>query len=122
MRNWLADYWKMWALLSSAYNRVGQAAEAEDAARRLLELFPGCEPAYGELREALIVQGKTEEAYQFLRYVAANNPGSIATHINLAIAAKAAGHREEARNLARQIREAVGPNPELDPVLDDLER
>jgi hypothetical protein len=40
----------------------------------------------------------------------------------LAIAAKAAGHTEESRELAKQIREAVGPNPELDPVLDELER
>jgi tetratricopeptide (TPR) repeat protein len=122
MRNWLADYWKMWALLSSAYNRTEQPAEAEESARRLLELFPGCEPAYGELREALVTQGKAEEAYQILRYAASNNPGSLPMHINLAIAAKAAGHTEESRELAKQIREAVGPNPELDPVLDELER
>jgi Flp pilus assembly protein TadD len=122
MRNWLADYWKMWALLSSAYNRTNQPADAEEAARRLLELFPGCEPAYGELREALVAQGKSEEAYQILRYAASNNPSSLPMHINLAIAAKAAGHVEEARGLAKQIREAVGPNPELDPVLDELEK
>jgi Flp pilus assembly protein TadD len=122
MRNWLADYWKMWALLSSAYNRTNQPAEAEEAARRLLELFPGCEPAYGELREALVTQGKAEEAYQILRYAAQNNPSSLPMHINLAIAAKAAGHVDEARELAKQIREAVGPNPELDPVLDELDK
>lgn len=121
MRNWLADYWKMWALLSSAYNRVGQPAEAEDAARRLLELFPGCEPAYGELREALVAQGKNEEAYQILRYAASNNPQSLPMHINLAIAAKAAGYVDEARGLAKQIREAVGANEELDSLLDELE-
>lgn len=122
MRNWLADYWKMWALLSSAYNRTEQYAEAEEAARRLLEIFPGCEPAYGELRESLVAQGKAEEAYQILRYAAGNNPSSLPMHINLAIAAKAAGQDEEAKGLARQIREAVGPNPELDPILDELEK
>lgn len=122
LRNWLADYWKMWALLTSAYNRTEQPAEAEEAARRLLELFPGCEPGYGELREALVAQGKAEEAYQILRYAASNNQGSLPMHINLAIAAKAAGHVEEARALAKQIREAVGPNPELDPVLDELDK
>jgi tetratricopeptide (TPR) repeat protein len=122
MRNWLADYWKMWALLSSAYNRTAQPQEAEDAARRLLELFPGCEPAYGELREALVAQGKADEAYAILRYAASNNPQSLPMHINLAIAAKAAGHIEEARSLAKQIREAVGQNDELDSVLDELER
>lgn len=122
MRNWLADYWKMWALLTSAYNRTEQPVEAEEAARRLLELFPGCEPGYGELREALVAQGKAEEAFQILRYAASNNQSSLPMHINLAIAAKAAGHVEEARQLAKQIREAVGPNPELDPVLDELDK
>ena len=32
LRNWLADYWKMWALLSAAYNRLEQPVEAEEAA------------------------------------------------------------------------------------------
>jgi len=122
MRNWLADYWKMWALLSSAYNRTSNFADAEEAAKRLLELYPGCEPAYGELREALEGQGRNEEAYQLMRYAAANNPGSLPVHINLAIAAKRAGQVEEARELAKQIREAVGPNPELDQVLSEIER
>jgi tetratricopeptide (TPR) repeat protein len=122
MRNWLADYWKLWALLSAAYNKTGQFAEAEEAARHLLELFPGCEPAYGELREALDGQGKMAEAYQLMRFAAANNPSSLPIHVNLAIAAKRVGQNEEARQLARSIREAVGTqNPELDHVLAELE-
>ncbi|AIE83403.1 tetratricopeptide repeat protein [Fimbriimonas ginsengisoli] len=122
MRNWLADYWKLWALLSSCHNRLEQFPEAEEAARRLLEIYPGCEPAFGELREALNGQGKDEEAYQIMRFAAANNPGSLPIHINLALAAKRFGQEEEARGLARQIREAVGPNPELDLVLSEIER
>lgn len=122
MRNWLADYWKMWALLSSAYNATEQYAEAEDAARHLLELFPGCEPAFGELRTALNGQGKNEEAYQIMRFAAMNNQQSLPIHLNLALAAKAAGNIEEARQLARSIREAVGNNPELDQVLNEIER
>jgi Flp pilus assembly protein TadD len=122
LRNWLADYWKLWALLASAYNRTGQFAEAEDASRRLLELYPGCEPAFGELREALNGQDKDEEAYQIMRFAAQNNPGSLPIHINLALAAKKAGQEEEARALAKQIREAVGPNPELDLVLGEIDR
>ncbi|RYG86656.1 tetratricopeptide repeat protein, partial [bacterium] len=62
MRNWLADYWKLWALLSSCQNRTGQFADAEESAKRLLEMFPGCEPAYGEYREALNGQGRNDEA------------------------------------------------------------
>jgi len=122
LRNWLADYWKMWALLSAAHNKLNQPEEAEDAARRLLELFPGCEPAYGELNAALNAQGKTEEAYNIMRFAATNMPQSLGIHLNLALAAKRAGHEDEARAIARQIREAVGENGEIEPVLVEIER
>lgn len=121
LRNWLADYWKLWFLLASAYNQTQQYAEAEDASRRLLELYPGFEPAYGEMTNAISGQGRTDEAYQFIRYAAANHPGSLPIHLNLGLAAKRAGHIEEARNLAKQIREAIGPNPDLEPVLAEIE-
>lgn len=125
LRNWLADYWKMWALLSSAYNKLGQSEEAEDAARRLVELFPGCEPGYGELNAALGAQGKNEEAYHVMRYAFQNLPQSLGIFINLGLAAKRAGHEDEARNIARQVREALGPGEqinELEPVLSEIER
>lgn len=121
LRNWLADYWKLWALLSSAYNRTGQFTEAEEAAKRLIELFPGCEPAYGEFSAALTGQGRLEDAYNFMRFSAANNTGSVPIHVNLALAAKRAGHEDEARALAKQIREAVGPNPEIEDLLREVE-
>ncbi|HEY0868438.1 MAG TPA: tetratricopeptide repeat protein [Fimbriimonas sp.] len=122
LRNWLADYWKLWALLSSAYNRLEQWSEAEDAATRLLNMYPACEPAYGELATALNGQGRHDDAYNLMRFAAQNNPGSLPIHVNLALAAKRAGHQEEARGLAKQIREALGPNEELDPILADIER
>lgn len=122
LRNWLADYWKMWALLSAAYNKLNQFEDAEDAARRLLELFPGCEPAYGELNAALAGLGRTDEAYNIMRYAAMNMPQSLGVHLNLALAAKRAGHEDEARSIARQIREAVGKNEEIEPVLAEIER
>jgi tetratricopeptide (TPR) repeat protein len=92
LRNWLADYWKLWV-----------------------------EPAYGEMTNAITGQGRTDEAYQFIRFAAANNPSSLPIHLNLGLAAKRAGHTDEARNLAKQIREAIGPNPELEPVLAEIE-
>jgi len=122
LRNWLADYWKLWALLSSAYNLAGQHNDAEDAAVRLIELFPGCEPAYGELVTALTNQGRADEAYQMMRQVASNNPSSLPLHLNYGLAAAAAGHQEEARAIAKAIRDAVGPNEELEPVLAEIER
>ncbi len=125
MRNWLADYWKMWALLSAAHNKLNQAEEAEDAARRLVELFPGCEPAYGELNAALSAQGKNDEAYHVMRYAFQNLPQSLGVFLNLGLAAKRAGHEDEARNIARQVREALGAGEqiqELEPVLAEIER
>jgi Flp pilus assembly protein TadD len=122
LRNWLADYWKMWALMASAYNRLNQSEEAEDAARRLVDLFPGCEPGYGELIAALGAQGKHEEAYGIMRVAAVGMPQSLPVHLNLALAAKRAGKVDEARSLAKQIREAVGPNEEIEQVLSEIER
>jgi Flp pilus assembly protein TadD len=121
MRNWLADYWKMWALLSSAYNQLEQFQEAEEAAQKLLELYPGCEPGYGEYVAALTGQGRNEDAYQFMQYAASQNPQSLSIHINLGLAAKRAGYGDEAKALAKQIREAIGPNEELEPVITEME-
>ena len=120
MRNWLADYWKMWALLAAAHNRLEQWEEAEDAGRRLIELFPACEPAYGEMVTSLHGLNRDEEAYNMMRYIAQNMPQSIGVHVNLALAAHRAGHEDEAKGLARQIREAVGPNEDLDKVLAEV--
>jgi Flp pilus assembly protein TadD len=122
LRNWLADYWKLWALLSAAYNRLERYEDAEEAANRLLQLYPSCEPGYGELINALNAQGRDEEAYNVMRHAAQNMPGSLSVHVNLALAAKRAGHDEEARSLARQIREAIGSHAEIDPVLAEIER
>jgi Flp pilus assembly protein TadD len=121
LRNWLADYWKLWALLSAAHNRLNESAEAEEAAKKLLELFPGCEPGYGELVSALSAQDRNDEAYQIMRFAAMNMPGALGIHVNLALAAKRAGHSDEAKSIAKQIREAVGPNEELEPVLTEIE-
>lgn len=120
LRNWLADYWKMWAVLSAAFNRVGDFEEAEKAAQQLLQLFPGCEPAYGELREALNGQGKNEEAWQFMQYAFANNQQSLGIFINLGIAAKRAGHKDEARQISDQLKAIVQQNPDMKEGLEDI--
>lgn len=121
LRNWLADYWKLWAVLAAAHNRLNQSEEAKEAAERLINLYPGCEPGYAELMAALTSMGKTEEAYNVMRYAATNMPNSLGIHINLALAAKRAGHGDEAKALSKQIREAVGPNPQLDEVFAEIE-
>jgi tetratricopeptide (TPR) repeat protein len=121
LKNWLGDYWKLWAVLSSGLNRIGQHQEAEEAATNLLNLFPGCEPGYGELMEALSKQGKTEDAYNLMRFAAQRMPQSLGIHLNLALAARRAGKIEEARHLAQQLREAIGPNEELEAVFAEIE-
>jgi len=48
--------------------------------------------------------------------------GSMNIAINYALAAKRTGRKDEARELARQIREAVGVQEELEGVLQEIER
>jgi tetratricopeptide (TPR) repeat protein len=125
MKNWLGDYWKMWFLLAAANNQTEQYVDAEEAARHALELYPGCEPAFGELANALTGQGKHEEAYQLMRFAASGNPTSLPLHLNLGLAARRAGHTDEARTMARQIREALAQDPnrgQFEPILDEMER
>ncbi|HRF60593.1 MAG TPA: tetratricopeptide repeat protein [Fimbriimonadaceae bacterium] len=122
MRNWLADYWKMWLLLAAAFNRTQQHEEAEEAATRLVNMYPGLEPAYAELVASLSAQEKTEEAYNAMRFAMTQIPNSVPVAVNLALAAKRSGRDEEARHLARQIREAIGENKELEPVFAEIER
>ncbi len=121
LRTWLADYWKMWAILAAALNRNEEYIEAENAAKQLLEIFPGCEPGYGELANALSSQGRDEEAYQMLRIGLMNVPGSVPIGINLGLAAKRTGRSDEARALAKQLREALRDHKELHPLLEEME-
>ena len=122
LRNWLADYWKMWAILASAHNRVGEHEEARECAERLINLFPGCEPAYVELMGALNALGRNDDAYNVMRYAAGQMPQSLGIHVNLALAANRAGHVDEAKSLAQQIRDAVGKNEEIDQVFAELDK
>ncbi|MCX7799220.1 MAG: tetratricopeptide repeat protein [Fimbriimonadales bacterium] len=121
LSNWLADYWKLWALLSAAHNRLGQHPEAEEAAKRLLALYPACEPAYGELATALAAQGRNEEAYQALGYARQLMPQSLPLAINFALAAHRIGRVEEARQLARSIREATKGDPQIAEILRPID-
>lgn len=121
MRNWLADYWKMWALYSSALNHVGEHREAEDAANRLIQLFPGNEIGFVELGNSLMAQEKFEEAYNAMRYGMSTINGSLGIAVQYGLAAKRFGQGEEAKNMAQQIRTALPNNAELEPVLKEME-
>lgn len=122
VRNWLADYWKVWALLASIHNRLGEHRPAEEAATKLLEMFPACEPGYGELANALTGQGRHEEAYQLMKVALNNIPNSLGIALNFGLCAKRAGHAEEGLEMAKRIREALGPDTEFEPILAEIER
>ncbi|MBX3111933.1 MAG: tetratricopeptide repeat protein [Fimbriimonadaceae bacterium] len=122
LRNWLADYWKMWAVLAAAHNHLKQYGPAEEAARRLLEIFPACEPGYVELNNALAGQGKTDEAFNLMQVALHNMSNSLPIAVSYALAAKRAGNPDEAKRLAKQIREATNNAEELQDVLAEIER
>ncbi len=122
LRTWLGDYWKMWMVLASSLNNLNQHAEAEQAARTLLEMFPGCEPAYVELNNALGAQGKNDEAFGLMEVALGNMPTSLPIAVSYGLAAKRVGKDEVARSIAEQIRGAVGEQEGLKDILTELER
>jgi hypothetical protein len=48
-------------------------------------------------------------------------PGSVPIGINLGLAAKRVGRTDEARALAKQLREALRDHKDLHPILDEME-
>lgn len=120
LRNWLADYWKLWMVLAVAHNKTKQFEEAEQAARRVLEIFPGFEPGYAELNTALHGQAKHEDAYGLMAVAQQNFPQSVGMAVQLALAAKRSGREDEAKSLAKQLREAVGKNDDLERALAEI--
>lgn len=124
MVTWLADYWKLWAALAAIYNHLEEGEEAEKAADKLIQLFPAFEQGYGEKAKAMALQGpeKAEEAFLMMRQILAQNNGSVNLALHYGMAAKRAGHEEDARNIARQVREALRGNQEIEPILAELEK
>ena len=121
LKAWLADYWKLWAILATVYNNLDRSEDAEKAARQVLAMYPACEPAYGELCTALAGQGREKEAYETMKLAMANMPGSVLIAINYALAAKRAGDAPEAKKIAKQIRELTGDAQNLQQVLAEIE-
>jgi tetratricopeptide (TPR) repeat protein len=118
---WLADYWKYWLAVGTLHNRLGQFVEAEAACRDLLDKFPACEPAYGELAAALFSQEQGEAAYEMLQHAQQNMPQSVSLAVNLGLAAARTGRKEEAKALAQQLRAAIQPDEDLEAILQQME-
>lgn len=123
LTQWTQDYFKAWYMLAALYNRTGKFVEAEEACKNLLNLYPGFEAGLNELANAMIGQEKMEDAYKFLSMAAQANPQSLPLHLQLAMVAKQTGRREQAVQIARGIREAVGTeNPSIEQALAEIER
>lgn len=122
LKTWLGDYWKMWMVLATCHNQLEEYDEAEKAARTVLEMFPSCEPAYVELNNALSGQEKFEEAFGLMEVALGNIPNSLPIAVSYGLAAKRVDQPDIARNIARQIREAVGEQEGLKEVLAELEK
>ena len=124
LKNWMGEYWKFWAVLATCYNQVGEFVDAEDAAGRLVNLMPGYEAGYAELMKALSGQEKFDQAYRAMKWATMNMPQSLPISLNYGLAAKQAGHVDEARALAKHIRVALGANEgikDIEPVLSEME-
>jgi Flp pilus assembly protein TadD len=121
LKTWLADYWKLWGVLASVHNNLYQYDQAELAARKALEMYPACEPVYGELCTALAGLDRESEAYDLMKVALANMPNSLLIAINYALAAKRAGDREEALKFARRIREVTKDAENLRHILAEIE-
>lgn len=120
--NWLSDYWKLWAVMANAYNAQEMWTEAEESAVRLIELFPGCEPAYVEYANAKSGQNQEEAAHAALVTALQRIPGSALIGLNLALTANRIGRKDEAKELARQLRPALQGRDDLLQLLDNIER
>jgi tetratricopeptide (TPR) repeat protein len=122
MVEWMDDYWKGWALLANLYNRLKRYVDAEKAAKRTLSIFPGCEPAYVDLANALVGQGKADQAYRLLAQLVAQGMRSLPIVLELGMVAKKLGRETEVKEIVKAIREAVGKDhPEIENALKQLE-
>lgn len=74
----------------------GRLAQAENAARTLLERYPDAPVVHQVLANALAGQGKFAEAIESCRKLVGANPQSAELHFNLAVVASQAGRLEEA--------------------------
>lgn len=122
LTEWMDDYWKPWAMLASLYNRTNRFSDAERAAKKTIEIYPGCDPAFCDLSVALTQLGRAEEAYRILRSVVQMRPTSLPVVLHLGLTAKKTGRREEARQLAKIIRDSLPPgNLDVERALSEIE-
>lgn len=83
-----------------------------------------CEPAYVELNNALGGQEKYDEAYSLMQNALANMNNSLPIAVSYAVSAKRAGHEEEGRRIAKQIRASMKEEQieGLFKVLEEIEK
>lgn len=106
--------------LGQVYAAQNRPDDAEETLREALRVDPGSIAAEAALGELLVGRGRHEEAITLLRSALDKEPAANRLYYPLAMAYRATGDVERARELLAQ-RGTVGVRP-ADPLIDELER
>ncbi len=120
LKNWLTDYWKVWALLSDCLIKTKNHDEAEKTVHKLLDMYPGYVDGYGFLTDVYIAKNKAEEAFNLLIQVSSKFQDSIPFAIITVKAANAAGKKDVAKGIYDSLMTATNNNAEIKKALDHV--
>jgi tetratricopeptide (TPR) repeat protein len=100
-------------LLGSSYSQKRDFAKAEDAFKRALEREPDSDDIRRAYAEALMAQGKMQEARGQLQEIVKSDPQSPMSYVRLAQLDRQMGNFEEARKELEQAQGLNRGNPEI---------
>jgi len=113
--------------LGASYDQVRKPKDAAEAYQRALNLDPGNLDSQRGLANALLTEGKLDEAEKQFRLVLAAEPGDVQSEVHLSEIQRRQGHYDEALDTLKKAKELTagtknGDNLELDyneALLDD---
>ncbi len=120
LKNWLPDYWKVWALLTNCLISSKNFDEAEQTVYKLLEMYPGYVEGYANLTDIYIAKNKADEAFKILISQSSKFQDSIPFAITTVKAANASGRKDVAENLSKSLLEATNNNENIKKALDEV--
>jgi Flp pilus assembly protein TadD len=100
-------------LFGQALEKTGATEEAEDQYRTILQLDPGCGPAYINLANILTNRGRLEEALSYLQQDLRICPQTVHVHNGLGQTLARMGRYDEAADHFRRAVELDGSDPRL---------
>ncbi len=108
--------------LGASYDQVKDAKDAAEAYQRALDLDPGNIDAERGLANALLNEGKLDEAVKAFGVVLAAEPTDAQSQIRVSEIERRQGHYEEALNTLKKAKELTKDNAELsynEALIDD---